>query len=302
MQFLPPNLLSLFKARDPIPFKPPMKKKKKPLMLTGISEYTNLFENPKEVDYSQFKPIETKSQKKERLKKEKQEKYKLKLEELCKQWKPKENKKNKTVNPYKTLFVARLNYATTEDRLKREFEIYGPIVNIRIVKDNKTGKSKGYAFIEYERERDLKVAYKKGDGKKIDGVRVLVDKERARTDKKFKPAYLGGGLGKTRVGGDEANTKYSGRSPPRIDYYDDFRYSATDDYYGRASRSSYKDDYKYKDYDDYYRDSYRSSKSKDYDRYRDRDSKYRSSSSSSSSSSSKRKSRSKDRYRDRYRK
>jgi len=28
----------------------------------------------------------------------------------------------------------------------------------------------GYAFIEFEHERDLKNAYKQGDGKKIDGI------------------------------------------------------------------------------------------------------------------------------------
>lgn len=32
----------------------------------------------------------------------------------------------------------------------------------------------GYAFIEFEHERDLKNAYKQGDGKKIDGILVLL--------------------------------------------------------------------------------------------------------------------------------
>ncbi|KAL8497424.1 hypothetical protein ACS0TY_020932 [Phlomoides rotata] len=33
-------------------------------------------------------------------------------------------------DPYKTLFVARLNYDTTESRIKREFEVYGPIKRV----------------------------------------------------------------------------------------------------------------------------------------------------------------------------
>jgi len=64
--------------------------------------------------------------------------------------------------------------------LKREFEIYGPIKKIRIVTDIKTGKSRGYAFIEYEHKRDFITAYKHADGKKIDNRRVLVDVERER--------------------------------------------------------------------------------------------------------------------------
>jgi len=51
--------------------------------------------------------------------------------------------------------------------------------------------------------------------KKIDGKRVLVDKERGRTQEDWKPRRLGGGRGGTRRGGDDVNTKYSGRSPPR---------------------------------------------------------------------------------------
>ena len=41
-------------------------------------------------------------------------------------------------------------------------------------------------------------AYKSADGKKIDGRRVLVDVERGRTVKGWRPRRLGGGLGSTR--------------------------------------------------------------------------------------------------------
>ncbi|KAK2153456.1 hypothetical protein LSH36_296g01008 [Paralvinella palmiformis] len=54
-------------------------------------------------------------------------------------------------------------------------------------------------------------AYKHADGKKIDGRRVLVDVERGRTIKGWRPRRLGGGLGGTRKGGPDVNTKYSGR-------------------------------------------------------------------------------------------
>lgn len=44
---------------------------------------------------------------------------------------------------------------TTEADLKHEFEVYGAIERIRMVKDHK-GRSKSYAFIVFERERDMK--------------------------------------------------------------------------------------------------------------------------------------------------
>merc|ERR1712107_581247 len=86
-----------------------------------------------------------------------------------------------------------------EKKLKREFEVFGSIKRTRMIYDQK-GKPRGYAFIEYEHERDLKNAYKQGDGKKIDGRRVMVDVERGRTVEGWMPRRLGGGRGPGRVG------------------------------------------------------------------------------------------------------
>merc|ERR1712151_1076997 len=106
---------------------------------------------------------------------------------------------NAAGDPFKTLFVARISYDTTEKKLKREFEVFGSIKRVRMVYDQK-GKPRGYCFIEYEHERDLKNAYKQGDGKKIDGRRVMVDVERGRTVEGWFPRRLGGGRGPGRVG------------------------------------------------------------------------------------------------------
>lgn len=43
------------------------------------------------------------------------------------------------------------------------------------------GKSRGYAFVEFESKKDMKEAYKAADGRKIEGRRVLIDVERGRT-------------------------------------------------------------------------------------------------------------------------
>lgn len=106
---------------------------------------------------------------------------------------------NASGDPFKTLFVARISYDTTEKKLKREFEVFGSIKKVRMIYDQK-GKPRGYAFIEYEHERDLKNAYKQGDGKKIDSRRVMVDVERGRTVEGWLPRRLGGGRGPGRQG------------------------------------------------------------------------------------------------------
>jgi U1 small nuclear ribonucleoprotein len=115
-----------------------------------------------------------------------------------------------TAEPYKTLFVARLNWEVTDTDLKDEFEYYGPVSKVRIVKNKKTDKSRGYGFLEFENSRDLKEAYKDADGRKINNRRILVDVERGRTVKNWFPKRLGGGLGGTRIGAEEVNQKFSG--------------------------------------------------------------------------------------------
>jgi len=69
---------------------------------------------------------------------------------------------------------------------------------VKLIRDKK-GKSRGYAFIEFEHSKDLKEAYKDADGRKINNRRILVDVERGRTVKNWKPRRLGGGLGNTRL-------------------------------------------------------------------------------------------------------
>ncbi len=75
-----------------------------------------------------------------------------------------------------------MSFVTTEERLKKEFELFGTIDRVRLVK-NLQGKSKGYAFVTFTRERDADYAIQKGDGRRVDGRRILVDRELGRTKK-----------------------------------------------------------------------------------------------------------------------
>jgi len=196
--FLPPNLLALFAPRDPLPYFPPTDKlpheRKRPPYL-GVAQFMHSFEDPK--DTPKPKKPETREERREKKRREKAEMQAYKIEQGIALWSPHDNTRA-TSDPYKTLFVSRINYDTSESKLRREFEVYGPIRKVIMVNDGKQGKPRGYAFIEYEHERDMHAAYKQADGKKIDGRRVLVDVERGRTVKGWLPRRLGGGLGNTR--------------------------------------------------------------------------------------------------------
>lgn len=101
-------------------------------------------------------------------------------------------------DPYKTIFVGKLNYKTDERKLEDTFQKFGDIRRVRIIRDPQSNKSKGYGFIEFQEARGAEMAYNKGDGRKIDDCYVLVDKELARIDKYWLPRRLGGGKGGRR--------------------------------------------------------------------------------------------------------
>lgn len=92
----------------------------------------------------------------ERKKREKEEQVAYKLEQEIALWDPLSRDEDKvTGDPFKTLFVSRINYYTSESKIRREFEAYGSIKSIKMVHDHNTNKPRGYCFIEYEHEREM---------------------------------------------------------------------------------------------------------------------------------------------------
>ncbi|KAK4755747.1 hypothetical protein SAY87_009504 [Trapa incisa] len=204
------NLLKLFEARPPLEYKPPPEKRKCP-PYSGMAQFVSHFADPGDPEYSPpVQEAETPAQGRERIHKLRLEKGAENAAEELKKYDPNSDT-NIMGDPYKTLFVAKLSYETSESRLKREFESYGPIKRVCAVHDVVSQKPKGYAFIEYLHTRDMKAAYKQADGRKIDGRRVLVDVERGRTVPNWRPRRLGGGLGISRVGGADGSQRQPGR-------------------------------------------------------------------------------------------
>ena len=197
---LPASILALFAPRPPLEYMRPLEKRKMP-PYTGMASYLEHFEDPSETPPAV--PIESVEDRKARKRTEKEDSKKAELDDALQKYDPANDEKinSDQADAYKTLFVARLSFETTKETLVKNFEQFGPIKNCTLVQDPKTKQPRGYAFIEFEHERDMKTAYKQGDGRKIDNRRVLVDVERGRTVPNWRPRRLGGGLGSTRAVG-----------------------------------------------------------------------------------------------------
>ncbi|KAI0782298.1 hypothetical protein C8Q75DRAFT_727646 [Abortiporus biennis] len=172
---LPPNLLKLFAPRPPLPYTRPLDRDidrvhnknvdgvgqllarlREEKISAGVGESgfdgDETMEEGEEQTYTYAE--ETKRQiRREERKKKRTEEYKIAKEN----YKPSEDAEA-VGDPYKTLFISRLNKNATDSDLRREFEGFGSIERVRIVRDKK-GRSRGYAFIVFERERDMKGNY-----------------------------------------------------------------------------------------------------------------------------------------------
>ncbi|XP_030377112.1 RNA-binding motif protein, X-linked 2 [Scaptodrosophila lebanonensis] len=98
------------------------------------------------------------------------------------------------------IFVGGFSYALTEGDIICVFSQYGEIVNINLVRDIKTGKSKGFCFLCYEDQRSTVLAVDNLNGIKIMGRTMRVDhvadykppKDNAKLDEETLRLYMEG--------------------------------------------------------------------------------------------------------------
>ncbi|XP_032187794.1 RNA-binding motif protein, X chromosome-like isoform X1 [Mustela erminea] len=84
------------------------------------------------------------------------------------------------------LFIGGLNIETNEKTLEAVFGKYGHIVEVLLMKDRETKKSRGFAFITFESPADAKDAAKDMNGKSLDGKAIKVEQAN-------KPSFESGG-------------------------------------------------------------------------------------------------------------
>ncbi|XP_058751730.1 organelle RRM domain-containing protein 1, chloroplastic-like [Vicia villosa] len=75
----------------------------------------------------------------------------------------------------KKLFVTGLSFYTSEKTLRAAFESFGELVEVKVIIDKISKRSKGYAFIEYATEEAASEALKEMNGKIINGWMIVVD-------------------------------------------------------------------------------------------------------------------------------
>lgn len=84
----------------------------------------------------------------------------------------------------KKLFIGNLAFSITDDQLKEIFSPFGEVVSLNIVKDKFSGRSKGFAFVEYDNEESAQKALQSLDGSEQAGRNISVKEALPRPENK----------------------------------------------------------------------------------------------------------------------
>ena len=87
------------------------------------------------------------------------------------------------------LFVGNLSFKTEEHTLQDLFAQAGPVASVRIMRDNATGRARGFGFVEMETDDGAQTAIDRFNNAEVDGRRIAVNEARPQV------ARSGGGGG-----------------------------------------------------------------------------------------------------------
>ena len=98
------------------------------------------------------------------------------------------------------LFVGNLSYQTMENDLQEYFSQAGVVTSVNLMLDKFTGKSRGFAFIEFSTSEEANKAVEMFHGKDLQGRALTVNIARPREERAPRAGGGGGGGGGYRGG------------------------------------------------------------------------------------------------------
>jgi len=108
------------------------------------------------------------------------------------------------------IYVGNLSYEVTEADIKQEFEAFGEVKSVSLIKDNYSGQSKGFGFVEMPKLTEGQTAITELNGKELKGRRITVNGARDKAEGNRSGGNRGsyGGQRGGRAGGRGNSRRY----------------------------------------------------------------------------------------------
>jgi RNA recognition motif-containing protein len=111
------------------------------------------------------------------------------------------------------IYVGNLAFGAGEEEVREAFAAYGQVASVAIIKDQFTGKSRGFAFVEMPNSNEANAAIAALNGKDMLGRALTVNEARPRAERSGGGERRGGFGGRDRgQGGRGGNRQGGGRS------------------------------------------------------------------------------------------
>lgn len=142
----------------------------------------------------------------------------------------------------KKLYVSNLSFSMSDNDLEQVFAEVGSVVSAKVITDRRSGRSKGFGFVEMSTDEEARVAIKDLNGKENMGRVISVAEAKPQEPRDFNGPRRDGGGG---FGGPRRDGGGGGFGGPRRDGggYQGGGGSRDGGGYGRPNRNN--DDYSY---------------------------------------------------------
>jgi RNA recognition motif-containing protein len=97
------------------------------------------------------------------------------------------------------IFIGSLSYNVIEEDLRQAFEAFGQVASATVIKDEQSGRSKGFGFVEMPVQAEAQSAIAALNGQAFKGRTITVNEARSQSDDRR--ARDRGGRGDRRGGG-----------------------------------------------------------------------------------------------------
>ena len=100
------------------------------------------------------------------------------------------------------IYVGNLSRDVTDEELRKEFEAFGKVESVNVIKDKYSGQSRGFGFVEMPAKAEAQAAIAALKGKVLKGRTIDVSEARPRTEGSRggggRGGFGGGGGGRRR--------------------------------------------------------------------------------------------------------
>ncbi len=79
------------------------------------------------------------------------------------------------------IYVGNLSFKASEVEVRQAFAPFGQVASVAVIKDQATGKSRGFAFVEMPNNDEAQAAIAGLNGKELLGRQLMVNEARPRT-------------------------------------------------------------------------------------------------------------------------